>query len=99
MKSTQFRHRITGEIVTQIPIMDMHHYEPVADAGTIFDDEYRIFCEVSGGITGYNTAYLKASGKECRFTKDEAETRASELTARMNKPHSRATFKYTPELA
>jgi hypothetical protein len=99
--SKQFRHISTGEIVHQVPISRFGEYEEVVECETIFDGvrNWRILCEVSGGITGYNQAYLKADGEECEFTEDEARIRANELTATMNKPHSRATFKYTPELA
>ena len=37
MTSKKYRHRITGEIVTQIPVLELHHYEPVSDAGSILD--------------------------------------------------------------
>lgn len=94
-KSTQFRHIKTGEIVTQVPISRFAEYEEVNGCG---DGDWRILCEVSGGITGYNQAYLKANGEECVFNKNEAITRAGELTATMNKPNGRAKFTYTPEL-
>jgi hypothetical protein len=100
MKSKQFRHIPTGDIVTQVPLSRIAEYEELGACGGILDDqgEYRIFCEVSGGITGYNSAYLKANGIECRFNKDDAEIKANELTATMNRPNAKATFKYTPEL-
>ncbi len=99
MESKQYRHIPTGEIVHQVPISRFGEYEEVADAGTIFDGErdWRVLCEVSGGITGFNTAYLKVNGKVQWFTKDEAQIRANELTATMNKPDVAATFRYTAE--
>jgi len=89
--SKQFRHISTGEIVTQVPISRFNEYEEVDE------QNYRIFCEVSGGITGYNSAYFKVNGVECLFSKDAAQIRAKKLTAQANRRMSRATFKYTPE--
>jgi hypothetical protein len=61
------------------------------------DGDHRIFCEVNGGLTGYNSAYLKANGRELRFKRLDAEAKAADLSAVMNRSGAKATFTYTPE--
>lgn len=60
--------------------------------------KYRIFCEVSGGVTGSRCAFLKHEGREAIFDdKDSAELEAARLTKRANGPYATATFRYTAE--
>jgi hypothetical protein len=60
---------------------------------------YRILCEVSGGMTGYRSAYLKKDGQQVEFTTEaEAEAEAARLNKQMNgNPHRTADFRYTVE--
>lgn len=39
VKPRQFRHKVTGEIVTAVNIMEMNQYEPVDDDGSVVDEE------------------------------------------------------------
>ena len=60
--------------------------------------KFKIFCQVSGGPTGYRCAYLKKNGRQIVFdTQDAAEIEANKLTAAMNTPYAVATFRYTVE--
>jgi hypothetical protein len=59
---------------------------------------YRILCEVSGGVTGYRNAYLKNGGVEVIFPdKETAETEAARLMKKTNGPYRTADFRYTAE--
>ena len=100
MRSKQFRHRITGDIVTQIPVMDMHLYDPVSEVeGILPGQAYRILCEVSGGVSGYHSGYLKKNGEVMIFPSQQAaDDEADALDIIMN-GRSGATFRYTPEAA
>jgi hypothetical protein len=56
-----------------------------------------ILCEVSGGVTGYRSAYLKRDGKIVEFEcRDEAEQEARRLNEKTNgNPYRTADFHYT----
>lgn len=59
---------------------------------------WKIWCQVSGGVTGYRAAWLKnGNGEEASFaTREEAEREAAELTATANGGAYRtASFYYT----
>jgi hypothetical protein len=59
---------------------------------------FRIFCEVSGGVTGYRCAYLKRKGIEEIYDDQlDAENDAAALSLKNNGPNARATFRYTVE--
>lgn len=60
---------------------------------------FRILCEVSGGMTGYRSGYLKNNGREVEFeTEAEAAAEAARLNEQMNgNPHRTANFRYTVE--
>lgn len=60
---------------------------------------YRILCEVSGGVTGYRAAYLKDQGVEQVFDAlEQAEAVAGNLNATKNSnPYRTADFRYTVE--
>ncbi|KKN19290.1 hypothetical protein LCGC14_0947190 [marine sediment metagenome] len=59
---------------------------------------YRILCQVSGGVTGYNSAYLKERDVEVTFnTKAQAQTKANQLTESANSNPLGLHFIYTPE--
>lgn len=58
--------------------------------------KFKIYCEVSGGTTGYRCGYLKKNGVAIVFdTQAEADTAAKDLNVAMNGPHAVATFRYT----
>lgn len=60
---------------------------------------YRIFCKVSGGVTGTRTAYYKDNGIEQTFLEKESAQAVCDTlnrTANSN-PYQKATFRYTPE--
>jgi len=60
--------------------------------------KFRIFCEVSGGVTGYRYSYLKKWGKAMLFsTQEAAQAECDRLKKKMNGPHARATFSYSVE--
>ena len=57
---------------------------------------WRVWCRVSGGVTGTRESYLKSDGKLAEFpTFEEANARAEELNKSMNHEYSRAFFSYT----
>ena len=62
---------------------------------------YRIYCKVSGGITGTREAYAKdkttASGYEEYETFEEANSVAEQRMAEMNTGYSSARFLYRAE--
>ena len=61
-------------------------------------NKYRILCEVSGGVTGYNASYLKIGGKPITFDdKGHAEEVALSHQAKANGPYATASFKYSVE--
>lgn len=58
---------------------------------------YRVYCAVSGGVTGFRESYLRDESGELRFpTYDQAEAVASHLRATMGR-NSPATFYYSAE--
>ena len=60
--------------------------------------KYGIFCEVSGGVTGYRCAWLKAGdGKERVFKNMEtARAEARRLSEKTNgNPYRKADFRYS----
>ena len=59
--------------------------------------KWKIYCEVSGGVTGYRAAWLKKDGKEqVFFVKAEAIVEAQRLNEKLNSnPFRTAEFKYT----
>lgn len=57
--------------------------------------DHGIFCQVSGGLTGTRTAWLKdEAGLIWEGTKDEAETKAARLNTEMNSGCGSAHFSY-----
>jgi hypothetical protein len=57
-------------------------------------ERWKIWCEVSGGITGFRAGFLKANGKEVIYTdEEEAKRQAQRLNEQMRL--GKATFKYT----
>lgn len=58
---------------------------------------YKIWCEVSGGITGYRTGFLKRAGKIHTFdNRDEAQQEVDRLTDKASKRiHGYADHKYS----
>jgi hypothetical protein len=55
---------------------------------------YGVWCEVSGGVTGYRAAWLKDSFGIKRYeTREEAEAEAHRLRAKPNR--GPASFSYT----
>ena len=57
---------------------------------------YRIWCRVSGGVTGTREAYYKQSGQIWETQdREQAEAKARSMTETMNNPYSTATFRYT----
>ena len=60
---------------------------------------YKILCEVSGGITGHRTAYLKKRGAEVSFaTEAQAQEQANELAKFANdNRYKTANYRYTVE--
>jgi hypothetical protein len=59
---------------------------------------YAIRCEVSGGITGYRTSWLKDNDKvRCFELLEEAVNTAEILNKNMNGPNATARFRYTAE--
>jgi GMP synthase PP-ATPase subunit len=64
---------------------------------------FRIFCEVHGGTTGYRCAYLKvkdAAGKKVEAVfvdQGHAQEECDKLHKMMNGPRALATFRYTVE--
>jgi hypothetical protein len=58
--------------------------------------KFKIFCEVSGGTSGYRCGYLKKNGNALVFnTQDEADNAAKDLNTAMNGKYAVATFRYT----
>jgi hypothetical protein len=60
-------------------------------------ERWKIWCEVSGGVTGFRAGFLKANGREVIYTnEDDAIREASRLNTAMNdRPYRTADFKYT----
>ena len=60
---------------------------------------HKIWCEISGGITGYRAAYLKDRNVVITFqTREQAQKHADHLTMVSNRAiHSTADYKYTVE--
>lgn len=59
---------------------------------------YRIWCTVSGGVTGHREAWLKVNGKVYETESyEKAQEKASDLMYEMNKRGYVATFTYTVE--
>ncbi len=60
---------------------------------------HKIWCEISGGVTGYRAAYLKSKGVIITFpTEAAAQKHADHLTMIANRAiHSTANHKYTVE--
>jgi hypothetical protein len=57
---------------------------------------YGIWCEVSGGVTGYRAAWMKCDGKRLEFaTREEAEKEARTQRTAMMHRNSIANFSYT----
>lgn len=57
---------------------------------------YRIWAEVSGGVTGHRAAWAKSNGEVLEFaTREEAEGRAKKMREGMNHSRSLASFSYT----
>ena len=58
--------------------------------------DYRIWCTVSGGVTGTRSAWLKKTGDEvAQFrSREEAEEEATRLEREMNGPNAKASFYY-----
>jgi hypothetical protein len=58
---------------------------------------YGIWCQVSGGITGYRAAWLKSKGEQRTFqTLQEAELYAKRLTEdRMHNRYRTADYHYS----
>jgi len=62
------------------------------------EERYRIWAEVSGGVTGSRAGWLKASGKIKEFpSREAAEREAAHLSDTMKSPTAR--FRYTVERA
>lgn len=55
---------------------------------------YRIWCKVSGGVTGTRTAWLKERGRVMSFTQAEAIEHAALLNKEMNSQFG-PKFEYT----
>lgn len=57
---------------------------------------YGVWCEVSGGVTGYRSAWLKGKGGAVwRGTESEANRKASSLERESNgNPYRTAAFRY-----
>lgn len=63
--------------------------------------KWKIWCQVSGGVTGYRAMWLKeGDGEEASFTtREEAEREAAKLTERANaNAYRTASFCYTARL-
>jgi len=58
---------------------------------------FGIWCEVSGGVTGYRCAWMKNNGVLGKFaTRDEAEKEAHARNEKANgNPYRTADFRYT----
>ena len=58
---------------------------------------FNILAEVNGGITGHRVALVKGSnGRAMTFdNKDDADHKCRTLTAKMNRPNTATTFRYT----
>jgi hypothetical protein len=57
---------------------------------------YRIWCKVSGGITGTREAWLKANGKICEYaTREQAAQVARDLNERSNRSGATADYRYS----
>lgn len=64
--------------------------------GILPGQAFRVFCEVSGGVTGYRCSYMKRNGEEMIFaSKEAAELAAHNAMRQMNGPYAVARFKYT----
>lgn len=61
------------------------------------EKQYGVFCQVSGGVTGYRAAWLKSNGKMQVFASRElAEIEAKRLTEkRMNNTYRTADYHYS----
>ena len=56
---------------------------------------YGVWCQVSGGVTGFRQAWLKKNGEVLEFsTFEEADAHAEHLNEQMNGPHATASFSY-----
>ena len=56
---------------------------------------YGVWCQVSGGITGYRYGWLKRGGVRQEFSdRGEAMRIATQLNTERNKPIRRALFAY-----
>lgn len=59
-----------------------------------------VMCRVSGGVTGTREAVLRSHDVVQYFeTREAAQAKAAELTAKMNHAYSVASFRYWPEEA
>jgi hypothetical protein len=57
---------------------------------------FGIWCEVSGGVTGHRSAWLKQDGRHRLFSDRKAAAAvATVLNASANSRHARAAFRYT----
>jgi hypothetical protein len=60
------------------------------------NDMYGIWCEVSGGVTGYRCAWMKSNGELLVLTQEQAEQEAARRTKEKNSsPYRTADFTYT----
>lgn len=56
---------------------------------------YGVWCEVSGGVTGYRSAWLKSKGGVWTGNEGQAIRKAAELEAESNaNPYRTAAFRY-----
>ena len=63
----------------------------LGDGGT-----FRIWCRVSGGVTGTREAWLKSDGGVVEFgDRAAAEAEARRLNEKMNHPYATADFRYS----
>jgi hypothetical protein len=63
----------------------------------MINPQFGIWCEVSGGVTGYRCAWLKSDGEIQTFeTREAAEVEAARLMKATNgNPHRVASFSYS----
>ena len=100
MKSRQYRHLPTGQIVTQVPLSRFGEYEEVVEVeGILPGQAHRILCEVSGGVSGYRSGYLKKNGEVMIFPSEQAADEEADALDIIMNGRSGATFRYTPEAA
>lgn len=63
--------------------------------------KFRILCEVSGGVTGYRTAYLKENGGKIVIfeSQEKADIHRDQLAsnAKAKAQYATATYRYTVE--